>query len=273
MMSRTSAAVLLLALPAASGLVPASFRPPAQTASRAGWCGLCQAPQAPPRGSTGDAESDAEVARRRAEYLESLTPEERQKRQVGLAKRLSADISGQRRDVIKRKGKRTERKTAAAGRGFGVQRSLKYDRRPKPSAPCGCGSDQSYADCCLPQHESGVCTDPEPAALVRARYTAYLYRLPDFLMATTDPKGDEYQHDAAAWKKSLLQFCDQIDFRRLEVERAEPDADPPAVSFRVSFVQKGTINLCDAVERSEFARRDGKWLYTRGDVRYEAPRE
>jgi len=74
-------------------------------------------------------------------------------------------------------------------------------------------------------------------------------------------------------KKSLLQFCDQIDFRRLEVERAEPDADPPAVSFRVSFVQKGTINLCDAVERSEFARRDGKWLYTRGDVRYEAPRE
>lgn len=168
-MSRSSAAVLLLALPAASGLVPTSLRPPAQTASRAGWCGLCQAPQAPPRGSTGDAESDAEVARRRAEYLESLTPEERQKRQVGLAKRLSADISGQRRDVIKRKGKRTERKTAAAGRGFGVQRSLKYDRRPKPSAPCGCGSDQSYADCCLPQHESGVCTDPEPAALVRAR--------------------------------------------------------------------------------------------------------
>ena len=39
-----------------------------------------------------------------------------------------------------------------------------------------------HADCCLPQHESGVCTDPEPAALVRARCApveaAYRFRLP-----------------------------------------------------------------------------------------------
>ena len=104
------------------------------------------------------------------------------------------------------KAKRSEQKKPVSGKGFGNQGTgQNYDRRPKGTAICACGTGQMYQDCCGPEHDGADAKTPE--ALVRARYSAYAYRLPDFLMRTTDPQGAEYDADAAAWKRGLLGFC------------------------------------------------------------------
>lgn len=124
------------------------------------------------------------------------------------AKRVNANFGQGGVRKSRQSAKRSEQKAAASGRGFGTKSSggLNYDRRPKPTASCGCGSGRSYGECCSLVHERGGATSTEE--LVRARFTAFSYRLPDFLMATTDPEGAEWNEDAAAWKKSLLTFCD-----------------------------------------------------------------
>jgi len=79
---------------------------------------------------------------------------------------------------FKGKAKHTERKAAATGNGFNPSPEpldgLKYTRQPKPGAPCGCGSGNTYAACCSLQHASGMADDV--LKLVRARYTAFAYR-------------------------------------------------------------------------------------------------
>ena len=108
---------------------------------------------------------------------------------------------------IRGKAKRSEQKKPSSGKGFGKQGSkLKYDRRPSANAVCACGSGISYGDCsCYMLHDGAEAATP--GELVRARYSAYAYRLPDFLMRTTDPNGAEYEADQAGWKRSLLGFC------------------------------------------------------------------
>ena len=109
--------------------------------------------------------------------------------------------------------------------------------------------------------------------LVRARFTAFKYRLPDFLMATTDPEGEEYNPDAGAWKKSLLGYLDQFEFQSLEIGEVEAVADDAPlcrVAFRANFAQKGTINLLTLCEQYTFRRVNGAWLYAQGHVNYEA---
>jgi len=179
--------------------------------------------------------------------------------------------------------KRSERKAPSAGRGFAKQSGgLNYDRRPAANAECACGSGDTYAKCCAPLHDGEDAATPSD--LVRARYAAYQYRLPDFLMRTTDPKGDEYEEDTAAWKRSLLGFTDGFEFQKLEVgETVEGDgsvkqqsaqqvegAHLAQVDFRVNFVQKGSLNLMVLCEKSTFRKVDGKWLYAQGEVSYEA---
>lgn len=128
------------------------------------------------------------------------------RRQIAKARRAVVS-EGKGGTKIRSKAKRSEQKKPSSGKGFGAQSSkLKYDRRPSSNAVCACGNGMSYGDCrCFMLHEGAAAATPEE--LVRARYTAYAYRLPDFLMRTTDPNGAEYEADHAGWKRSLLGFC------------------------------------------------------------------
>jgi len=187
------------------------------------------------------------------------------------------------------KKKRSERLKPTSTRGFGKNEGsgLNYDRRPRQAAECACGSGLSYGDCiCSTLHDGGKADTPDD--LVRARYTAYTYRLPDFLMRTTDPAGEEYNaKDVSGWKKELLDFCDSFEFQKLQVgsvtqgagtiavSEGEKEALTPAelaqVDFKVDFVQKGTLNLMVLCEKSTFRKQaDGEWLYAQGEVGYDA---
>jgi len=190
-----------------------------------------------------------------------------------LAKARRAIASNGKGGVRMRKGaKKSEQKAAVSGRGFGTSEStLNFDRRPKLGKLCGCGLSKPYGECCAPIHQSGKCEDTE--MLVRSRFTAFKYRLPDFLMATTDPEGAEYDADTTKWKKGVLGFCDDFDFQSLEVGEVEQVADDATLAraaFRVNFVQKGTLNLMVLCEQSTFRKVDGNWLYADGQVNYEA---
>ena len=100
--------------------------------------------------------------------------------------------------------------------------------------------------------------------------------LPDYLIKTTDPSGKEFQEDTAKWKKGLLSFCDDFDFQGLKLDDADAASaatgDTAVVGFRANFCQKGSINLMALREFSTFRRSadDGSWLYSAGDVSYEA---
>lgn len=174
---------------------------------------------------------------------------------------------------IRSGAKRTEQMAPSKGRGFGLTpRSLNYDRLPKPDAACECGSGEAYGRCCAVYHGAGSVT-ASPETLVRARFTAFRYRLPDFLMQTTDPQGSEWDSDPAAWKRSLLGFCDDFEFQKLHVlETTMAAGDKAQVKFKVDFCQKGTLNLMTLCETSTFKQEPttGRWLYVRGDVSYEA---
>jgi SEC-C motif-containing protein len=200
-------------------------------------------------------------------------------RQMVKAKRVQAaqGLGGLR----SRKGaKRSERKKVASGKGFGrvPAAGLNFDRRPKAAdAACACGSGDPYQNCCAPLHGSGA-PAPTPEALVRARYSAYAYRLPQYLIDTTDPDGEEWQQDLAAWKRELLGYCDKFEFQKLKLDDDAAsvgggDADEAVVGFRANILQKGTINLMALREHSTVRKCDGRWLYTKGDVDYESPED
>jgi len=168
------------------------------------------------------------------------------------------------------KPKRTEQKNTSKGKGFGADDGLLYNRKPSASAACPCGSSKAYGECCSSIHE-GTAHAQDPSELVRARYSAYATRDPDFLMSTTDPDGPEWATDSGEWKRSLLGFCDDFEFQQLDVGDAAVEAESGTVSFRAHIAQKGTVNLLVLCEKSRF-RKDasGRWLYTDGDVTYEA---
>lgn len=170
-----------------------------------------------------------------------------------------------------KKAKRTEPKKKAAGKGFGKTADLLYDRR-KPNSPCPCGSVLVYSECCGRLHD-GKEQAKTPEALVRARYSAYTCRVPDYLMATTDPEGEEWNADTAGWRKTLLKFCDDFEFQGLEVlaDGIEMGTGSAKVPFKAKFCQKGTVALTILNELSTFRQTgNGEWLYTKGEVSYEA---
>ena len=84
-----------------------------------------------------------------------------------------------------------------------------FTRVPKdPSeVSCACGSKRTYANCCQKFHESGEAPD-DPVNLIRARYSAFAYRLPGYIMRTTAQGSSEWKINQNQWEREILGFCD-----------------------------------------------------------------
>mmetsp|Transcript_12012 Transcript_12012/g.25957 ORF Transcript_12012/g.25957 Transcript_12012/m.25957 type:complete len:223 (-) Transcript_12012:448-1116(-) len=165
------------------------------------------------------------------------------------------------------KAKRSERLARPSGKGFGAADGLKFDRRSKDGSICGCASGLTYGACCKALHEGAPAQDV--MSLLRARYTAFSYRLPDYLIDTTSRSGSEWRDDYVAWKKEVMSFCDQFCFEGLTVEgEPEVDGNTATITFSVHLVQKGSIKMMDSREKSTFVRGETGWLYQGGEVDY-----
>lgn len=129
-----------------------------------------------------------------------------------------------------------------------------------PNDPCPCGSALKYKRCCGPLHD-GV-SAPTPEALMRSRYVAYALGKVDYILATTDPDGPQFESDGAAWRASVAAFSVGTQFLRLTVLGSTAAGDVGEVTFRVQLTQSGR----DASfgETSRFTRKAGRWFYHSG---------
>jgi SEC-C motif domain protein len=125
---------------------------------------------------------------------------------------------------------------------------------------CLCGSRRSYKRCCLVAHEKGART---PEALMRSRYVAYAKGLVDYIMATTDPAGPQFNPNTEAWRAEILAFSSGARFVGLEVVSAVEDGDEGWVGFRATLTMGDQASVL--AEHSYFRRVDGRWLYTSGE--------
>jgi hypothetical protein len=84
-----------------------------------------------------------------------------------------------------------------------------FTRVPKETeeVSCACGSKRTYSNCCKKFHDSGDAPD-DPVNLIRARYSAFAYRLPGYIMRTTAQGSSEWKINQNQWEKEILGFCD-----------------------------------------------------------------
>lgn len=138
----------------------------------------------------------------------------------------------------------------------------------KLSAPCPCGLSATLGDCCGRYH--GGAAAPTAEALMRSRYSAYVLRLNDYLLATWH----------ASTRPAALDLDDAPRWLGLTVKKASPDRDAlrsqnnsgnAAIGQNeatVEFVARYKIagRAYKLHETSRFVREDGRWYYLDGEV-------
>lgn len=127
-----------------------------------------------------------------------------------------------------------------------------------------CHSKLPYEECCKPFHKAQAVPET-PEQLMRSRFSAYALALPEYVMDTTHPDGENWEEDAKEWRGSILSFSNKTDFAGLEVLEIEvdEDADLGWVTFSANLRQMGEDVPLN--ERSLFERVDGRWLYVQAE--------
>ena len=189
------------------------------------------------------------------------------------------------------KAKKSGRAAPSSGGGFGAPKPKALTlhdvvsgwktRLPRDtSVACACGSGQSYDGCCRPYHQKEKAAE-SPERCLRTRYTGFAYRLPEYIIRSTDKTNGDYMTDKIKWARKLNkeQMFDSFEFRGLEVGELENGASDAEqfLSLRVSLMPVDAAGLAKQVEPTVFTERSrflrnakGAWLYAAGEVRTEA---
>ncbi len=127
---------------------------------------------------------------------------------------------------------------------------------------CPCGSGDRYAICCQPFHQG---KRPETALqLMRSRYSAYALCIPEYIIATTHPASPQFHHDTAAWSCQISEFCQQTEFKKLEILDFEQQDRFATVTFVAHLIQnKQDVSF---TERSYFEKIKDRWFYRSGQL-------
>lgn len=121
---------------------------------------------------------------------------------------------------------------------------------------CPCKSRRTYESCCEPVHK-----DPTKAAtaeqLMRARYSAYFFRLIDFLIASTHPNRRE-----PGLRQHLEDNVHHVNWRFLTI-LATSKGGPNDKVGKVEFVAEYFVGdeARELSEVSRFKRHKGVWKY------------
>ena len=121
---------------------------------------------------------------------------------------------------------------------------------------CPCGSGATLDECCGRYLDGG---EPAPTAeaLMRSRYSAYVLRREDYLLATWH----------VSTRPTELGLANEVPTKwlGLDVRRHEQqDADHAIVEFVARYKVGGRAHRLS--ETSRFVREDGRWYYVDGDV-------
>lgn len=117
-------------------------------------------------------------------------------------------------------------------------------------APCPCGSNTSFADCCSHCHQGAAANSPE--ALMRSRYAAFVTGDVAYLEQTWHPDT----------RPQNLSLDDSPAWTSLTVLSSEETGDTGKVHFRALYREKDQWGYLE--EHSDFVKEDGRWYYLSG---------
>lgn len=133
---------------------------------------------------------------------------------------------------------------------------------PSDASPCPCQSGAIFAACCAP-FLRGQAVPPTAESLMRSRYSAYVCRASEYLLATWHPthrpRKLDLRSDSTEW----------LGLRIVDVVDGGSDDQSGIVEFIARFRQGG--HVASLHERSRFVRTDGTWLYVDGEVKRQQP--
>ena len=129
----------------------------------------------------------------------------------------------------------------------------------------------------------GDASPESPEQCLRTRYSGFAYRLPEYIIRTTDRTNSDWMSDKVKWAKKLNKesMFDSFEFQGLEVGALEDGQDEQEqfLSMKVKLMpvddKTGLPKQPEPMvfaERSKFVcKKDGStWLYAAGEVRTEA---
>lgn len=127
------------------------------------------------------------------------------------------------------------------------------------SKKCPCGSSKAYAECCE-QFHTGKQLPAIALELMRSRYTAYYYRLVEYLVETTHK--DKLK---SSYRKQLKATIDQVTWTKLEILKTslgEEEHKSGRVAFTAHYQEGGQAK--SMTEDSRFRKYLGRWYYYDG---------
>jgi len=137
---------------------------------------------------------------------------------------------------------------------FAAKRRLPSVQAIDTLTPCPCGNPAGYLRCCGPLHDGTAAATAE--ALMRSRYSAYVLKREDYLLATWH----------ASTRPTTLKLGAQQPaptWLGLGVKQHESEDDRATVEF-VARLRYGGGKAQRMHEISRFVREDGRWYYVDG---------
>lgn len=123
--------------------------------------------------------------------------------------------------------------------------------------PCPCGNPTVYKRCCGRLHEGDVATTAEQ--LMRARYSAYVLKREDFLLAS-------WHVDSRPASLQLAAQQPPPTWLGLEIRRHHDTDDTHATVEFVARYRLGGGRAQRQHEISRFVRETGRWYYLDGEL-------
>jgi SEC-C motif-containing protein len=146
---------------------------------------------------------------------------------------------------------------------------------------CRCGSDVVYGNCCQPYHMMKT-PITNPIDLIKARYSAYAMNDMEFIIHTTSPTSNDYEHymsSITSKEKTIRRWVKDLRFNfinfhmiRMEVVNSQVHAKNAQVTFRQLSIRKDDNLMYPTEETSTLVMSsEGVWLYEKGDVQRPTP--
>ncbi len=128
------------------------------------------------------------------------------------------------------------------------------------NAPCPCGSKKKYKKCCKIFHNGA--SAPTALLLMKSRFSAFAVGDATYIMKTTHNENQDYTTDTAAWKSSILEFCNSTVFKQLTIVETQEEKSESYVTFKAILLQHN--HDASFIEKSRFLKEEGKWYYHSG---------
>lgn len=122
---------------------------------------------------------------------------------------------------------------------------------------CPCGSNIKYKKCCQVYHKGKIASTA--LELMKSRYSAYVVKDVKYIIKTTHINNQDYTLDFNTWSNDILEFCNNSEFKGLEILDFIQNKEESYVKFHVKvFIQNKNESF---TEKSKFVKEDNKWLY------------